>query len=232
MEDIKMWWEEQTRFKEDKVVAKISNKDGSFRKSVIIPTVYYPLNNGYKVFHYKNTRELVDDAVKEIFDSITYQIGFCYQNTDALVSALQEKGYDAKSYVGWLFTSGDQFPVHHCWCVLDGDIILDLADDMTQMLTGSNGEHFKDKSLEECRELMVSFARAAKEYPNSVRCAPVGTPTPFMLYVGCECAPQNGRNIYNRLIDEFPDHECQRNCDSRGVNATQRRMMEEGLMGC
>ena len=94
----------------------------------------------------------------------------------------------------------------------------------------ANGEHFKDKSLDEARELMVSFAEAAKKVPNSVRCAPVGTPTPFMLYVGCECSPQDGRNIYNRLIDEFPDHECQRNCDSRGYNATQRMMKEKGLM--
>lgn len=230
MEDIKMWWEEQTRFKEDKVVVKLLNKDGSFRKSVITPTVYYPLNDNYKAFHYKNTRQLEDDAVKAIFDSVGYQIGFCYQNTDALVSALQEKGYDAKSYVGWLFVADHEFPVHHCWCVLDGDIVLDLADDYTVMLSGANGEHFKDKSLDEARELMVSFARAAKEYPNSVRCAPVGTPTPFMLYVGCECAPQNGRNIYNHLIAEFPDHECQRNCDGSGYNATQRMMKDKGLM--
>ena len=230
MEDIKMWWEEQTRFKDDRVVVKIYNKDGSFRKSVITPTVYYPLNGEYKAFHYGNTRQLVDDAVKEIFDSIPYQIGFCYQNTDNLVSALQEKGYDAKSYVGWLFTAIHEFPIHHCWCVLDGDIVLDLADDMTQMLTGENGKHFENKTLEETRELMISFASAAKDVPNSIRCSPVGTPTPFMLYVGCECSPSQGRVIYNRLIDEYPDHECQRNCDSQGYNATQRKMKDRGLM--
>lgn len=230
MEDIKMWWEEQTRFKENKVVVKLCDDKGNFIKSVITPTVYYPLNNEYKAFHYKNTRPLEDDTVKEIFDSVTYQIGFCYQNTDELVSALQEKGYDAKPYVGWLFVSNNQFPVHHCWCVLDGDIVLDLADDYTVMLSGANGEHFKDKSLEEARELMVSFAEEAKNHPNSVRCAPVGTPTPFMLYIGCECSPMNGRNIYNRLVAEFPDHECQRNCDGSGYNATQRMMKDKGLM--
>ena len=230
MGDIKMWWEEQTRFKDDRVIVKLCDNNNNFIKSVIVPTVYYPLNSDYKAFHYKNTRVLEDDAVKGIFDSVKYQIGCCYQNTDNLVSALRDKGYNARSYVGWLFISNNQSPVHHCWCVLDDNIILDLADDYSVMLSGANGEHFKDKSLAEARELMVSFAEQARNVPNSVRCAPVGTPTPFMLYVGCECEPQGGRNIYNKLMRDFPRHECERNCDSSGYNVTQRMMKDKGLM--
>lgn len=230
MDRILMWWEEQARFKDDKVVVKLRNDDGSFLKSIIVPTVYYPLNNNYEVFHYLNTRILEDDAVKEIFNSVEYKIGHCYQNTADLVSALKSQGYDAKPYVGWLFTSDNQTPVHHCWCVLDGDIVLDLADDYTVMLSGANGEQFKDKSYDEVKELIVDFAKAAREVPNVIRCANVGTPTPFMLYVGCECEPNDGRYIYNKLMAEYPDHECQRNCDSNGYNRVQRRMKEEGLM--
>ena len=98
------------------------------------------------------------------------------------------------------------------------------------MLSGANGEHFKGKSLAEARELMVSFAEQARNVPNSVRCAPVGTPTPFMLYVGCECEAQGGRHIYNKLMRDFPRHECERNCDNSGYNATQRMMKDKGLM--
>jgi len=77
---------------------------------------------------------------------------------------------------------------------------------------------------------MTSFALAAREVANSVRCAPVGVPTPFMVYVGSECDPDRGRNIYNQLIDQYPNHACQRNCDNNGWNATQKKMRDAGLM--
>ena len=77
---------------------------------------------------------------------------------------------------------------------------------------------------------MASFTEEALRWPNRVRCQPVGTPTPFFLYVGCECDPNEGKRIYNDLIRQFPDHECQRNCDASGVNATQKLYLEKGLM--
>lgn len=224
------WFEERVRFKEDKAVIKLANVDGSFKKSVILPTDYYPLNGKYEVFTCGNTKQTMDEGVLEIFDKVKYRIGHCYSNTSNLISRLKKHGYDVKSYVGWLFTSEQEFPVHHCWAVLDGNILLDLGDDFTMMLTGANGENFKDDlSKEEVRELMVSFQLAASRVPNSVRCYPVGRVTPFLLYVGCECSPEEGSVIYNNLIFKFPDHECQRNCDASGLNALQRAMREAGM---
>lgn len=229
-DEIKIWFEDSARISENKVVVKIRNSDMSFRKSVIIPTISYPLNGKVCTFSSKNTKRVEDKAVLDIFDSVRYKIGFCYQNTQKLVSKLQAAGYDAVSYVGWLFTSVTDFPVHHCWCVLNGESVLDLADDYTVMLSGTNGDNFKDKSIDEVREAFVSFAKEAKKHKNSERCAIVGTPTPFLLYVGSPCDPEEGRRIYQKLIAAMPDHECQRNCDSSGYNATQRRMKEAGLM--
>ena len=225
-----MWFEKQAKFKQDKAVVKLLDEKGNFRKSVIVPTVYYPLNGEYKVFHYKNTRRLIDEKAIEIFDGVPYEVGRCYSNTKRLVAALRSGGYNAKSFAGWLFTSDSQFPVHHNWCVLDNDIVLDLADDYTVMLSGENGEQFKDKSIEEVRELIIDFYKAARLQPNHVRCSPVGTPTDFFLYIGCECEPEDGKTIYNNLIREYPDHECQRNCDDSGMNTLQRKMKQEGLM--
>lgn len=224
------WHEERAGFKEDKAVVKLLNDDDSFKKSVIIPTDYYPLSGEYEVFTYKNTKVVNDEKVLAVFDGVKYRIGCCYGNTQEVVSRLRELGYDAKPYVGWLFTGVTEFPIHHCWCVLDGDKILDLADDFTVMLSGVNGEHFKDKRGDELRELAAAFQMAASKVPNRVRCQPVGQATPFLLYVGCECEPENGRLIYRNLLQRYPHHECERNCDASGMNATQRVMRDMGLM--
>lgn len=99
------------------------------------------------------------------------------------------------------------------------------------MLSGANGEHFKTaKSIEESRELIASFHEYAMNVENHLRCHAVGQATPFLLYVGSECDPNYGRVIYQRLMDKYPDHECQRNCDGEGYNATQRIMKNRGLM--
>lgn len=229
-DEIKFWFEESARISDTKVVVKLKNQDMSFRKSVIIPTVYYPLNGEVCTFSAQNTKQVEDKAVLDIFDSVPYKIGFCYQNTQKLVQKLRAAGYNAVPYVGWLFTAVTDFPVHHCWCVLNGESVLDLSDDFTVMLSGTNGEHFINKSKDEIQEAIVSFATEARKRKNSMRCAVVGTPTPFLLYVGSPCEPEEGRLIYQRLIAANPNHECERNCDSSGYNATQRKMKDAGLM--
>lgn len=226
----KWWHEERARFKEDKAVVKLVNEDQSFKKSIIIPTDYYPLNGKYKVFTYANTKQTVDEEVLKVFDKVKYHIGHCYSNTEEIVTRLQKLGCDVKSYVGWVFTTACDFPIHHCWAVLNGETILDLSDDFTMMYSGANGENFTDgQSIEERRELIVSFQLAASKVPNSARCYPVGMATPFLLYIGCECDPEEGRKIFNKLMWKYPDHECQRNCDASGLNATQKLMREAGL---
>lgn len=227
----KEWWHENhTRFKEDKAVVKLVNEDRSFKKSIIIPTDYYPLNGKYEVFTYANTKQTVDEEVLGAFDKVKYRIGHCYSNTEELVQSLQKLGYNVKSYVGWAFVNACDFPIHHCWAVLNGETVLDLSDDFTMVYSGANGENFtEDLTEEERRELIVSFHLAASKVPNSARCYPVGLATPFMLYIGCECSPEEGRNIYNNLIRKYPGHECERNCDASGLNATQKLMREAGL---
>lgn len=220
-----MWYENNAVFKENRAVVKLRKPDGAFIKSIIIPTAYYPLNSNYEVFTYKNTKPMNDDGILKIFDSVKYQLGHCYTNTGELVRKLNESGYDAKSYAGWLFTDAGDLPVHHCWCVIEKDgekSVLDLSDDFTAMLSGENGENFKDCDANETRELIASFHEAAASVPNSLRCSPVGTPTPFLLYIGCECPAEDARKLYGNLMRQYPDHECESNCDSTGLNATQR----------
>lgn len=224
------WFESKNvKIKKDKVVVKLYNGN-NFIDSCIIPTVYYPLNGKMEVFTCDNTEQVKDEGILKIFDSIKYNIGHCYSDTKNLVSELRKNGYNAKEYVGWLFTGENDYPVHHCWCVLDNSV-LDLSDHYSVMLTGSNGEYFKEaKTREEQAYLMADFMKSALNVKNSIRCYPVGTPTPIMFYVGSECDSEEGRLIYQRLMKEFPNHKIERNCDNKGYNPTQRILKEQGLM--
>lgn len=224
------WWESCSKFKENKAIVKLYNEDDSLKDSIVVPTIKYPLNGKYEVFHYKNTKIVTNEEVLKIFDAQEYKIGKCYQNTARMVSALKSAGYNVKSYVGWLFTESSDYPIHHCWAVLNGESVIDLCDDYTQMLGGANGEHFKNaRNRGELEELVADFYAAARNVRHSIRCSPVGMPTSIFLYVGCECEPDAGRVIYQQLMRQFPDHECERNCDSSGMNSLQRHLNKRGL---
>lgn len=227
-----MWWHEEcAREKPDKVVVKLRDGNGAFMKSIIVPTVMYPLNGKCEVFTYRNTKRVEDEAILSCFDSVQYKIGRCYSNAERLVEALKNAGIDAVPYVGWLFVANGETPIHHCWVVVNGNSILDLGDDYTVMLSGENAKHFENvQSIEEKRELIACFQLAARNVKNRQRCYPVGTPTPFLYYVGSPCGPDEGRGIYRRLLQAFPGHECERNCDANGLNATQKVFAQHGLM--
>ncbi|BAL01871.1 hypothetical protein OBV_p-00160 (plasmid) [Oscillibacter valericigenes Sjm18-20] len=224
------WQESCVHFKDDRVIVKLREVNGDFKKSIVIPTAYYPVDGHYEVFTEQNTKQIKSADILKVIDSVPYKIGFCYENTRRIVEAVSKIGKQAVPYVGWLFTNDNQFPVHHCWAVLDGCSVIDLADDFSAMLSGSNGENFKKVRGDDLRELIADFTVAARKKPNSVRCYPIGTPTSFLLYVGSPCTPEKGRTIYNDLIKTYPDHECQRNCGSSGLNATQRILARRGLM--
>lgn len=224
------WIDKSLKLREDRAVVKLYKQDGCFMKSIIIPTVQYPLNGTYRVFHSGNTEELKDQNVLDIFNNQTYRIGHCYSNTQGLLDDLLSAGYNVKSYAGWLFVGESNLPIHHCWAVLDDNIILDLSDDLDVMY-GMNGHLFSQATtIEEFRELITQFVREAKNQPNSVRCQPVGVPNRLFLYVGCECLPNEARKIYQDLIREFPNHECQRNCDTSGINKTQAMLKNQNLL--
>lgn len=228
---INAWYEQCVKEKEDRTVIKLRDRNGGFLKSVIVPTIMYPLNSSrFKVFKYENTEIVSDEKVLELIDTVSYKIGRCYENAENVTKVLCENGYHAESYVGWLFTGETQFPVHHSWTVINGNEVIDLADDFTVRFSEHNIENWKDKSLSEARELIVSFAMAGRKQKNSVRCQPLGKPFPTFYYIGSVCEPNNGRSLYQELIDEFPEHECQRNVGKAGLNPTQTILKDYGLI--
>ena len=208
------------------MIVKLRNADDSFKKSIIIPTVTYPLNGEISTFTYENTKEVTDENILSIIDSVPYKISFCYENTTRIVEKLQEAGYDAVPYVGWLFMARSEFPVHHCWCVLNGESVIDLADNFNKLFDFIAKSEERDNNA----EVFIRFEQEARKHKNRERCATVGVPSANLLYVGSPCEPEKGRQIYRRLIAEMPDHECQRNCNANGYNRTQQKFAEAGLM--
>lgn len=192
-----------------RLVARILNiHTGDMINSVVIPTSLYPLhNNDFDIFTNKSCTEITDKKVLKIFDSVEYQVGRCYTMADELKEKLVKAGYDAKIYTGWMFAGCADTPMHHAWVVLDGNV-LDIQDHYS-VLYGMNGDIFKDKTTDECRELISDFHMYCQKngISNSERCHPVGVPSDLCYYIGCEvdCA-QRGRDIYNRLVEEYPQY--------------------------
>lgn len=224
LENTEMWYDEKKNViaKEEKVIVKLRDNNDTFLKSIIMPTDYYPLNDKYQTFTVKNTEEVTDKKLLAIFDEIKYEVGRCYTNSTTLYEKLTQAGYDAKTYCGWLFVGQGETPIHHCW-VMVGNSILDLSDDMTVFTLNYRPQ---PNDAKEGREKFMQFHKDFLHSKNSERCFPVGTPTPSYLYVGCECSPSLGRNIYNQMMRKFPNHECEANCNSKGENMTQIALRE------
>lgn len=93
----------------------------------------------------------MDERVAAIFDSIKPEVGRCFTNAENLCVALNEAGYQAEQYVGWLFME-DELPVHHSFVVLDGHV-LDLSislksDDFAKLDSVTAKCKTKDESRE------------------------------------------------------------------------------------
>lgn len=222
-----LWYETQVRLKPDKVVVKLRDDDGRFQQSIIIPTVMYPLNGPYQVFHAGNTVRTEDPVMLKAIDKVKYKIGQCYTNTKHVVDALREVGYNAVSYAGWLFV-GEQTPIHHCWAVVDDNIVVDLCDDHAmQKVVQPNIDQLHD---EELKEAFADFVRNTQHWPNSVRCYPIGQPVPWFYYVGCPCEPLVATQIWRNLTQAYPNHECRRDQFPCNRSETQQYLHEQGLM--
>lgn len=213
-------------------------KSGERREPVVIPSDRWPTEiRGLEVFHYGNTHWLnaVDyPSVVSAVDAVTYRIGFCYTNTEAVCKELSARGMKATPYVGWAFTSQDTYPFHHCWCVIEtehGKSVIDLSDDYAVM-RAYEPEKWVSATLPEARQLMVGFTEYIKKnnIPNSERCFPLGQVNPIFLLIGSPCDPQRGRMAYNRLMAKYKGHPAGRlgNADHR--SQTQQMLYDAGLV--
>ena len=222
----------EIKIKKDTVVYKTFNTKNEFVKSYIIPTVKYPTNsNKIRVFHEFNTSELFDQAIIDLFDSLTFDFGHCYSNADKLYNELKKAGYNAKIYAGWLIRQLDT-PVHHCWVVYDDRYVLDPSNTLCSLYRYIEERCPDMNSLteQEQREVFCNYIEESKHMKNSEKCGYIGAAVTH-VYVGCEVSnTEQAKELYNDLMKKYPDHEIESNGDAAGRNQTQLMLEKRGLI--
>ena len=196
--------------------------EGITEKPIVIPSQLFPLNGSLEVFYSENTEECADTQIREIFDSVSAAMGFCYSNVENLVeafkaAAIQSERY--RTYAGWMFI-GDTLPVHHAYTVVDDKYMLDFSTDKLF----ENQQHYIGLTQEEIKEKLVAEYLERRKLKHSER-ATFGKVGSLYLYVGSRCKPQDGKRIYQKLVKAYPKHPCIRNVTPTGGTDTQNRII-------
>lgn len=187
--------------KANRVIYKVSGE------TISIPSRMYPLeSDSFQCFDADNTSEIVDDKIKNIFDSIKPEVGRCFTNAEKLCAALNKAGYPAEQYVGWLFM-GDELPVHHSFVVLDGHI-LDLSISLkSEDFEKLDSITVKCKTKDEARERIAEYILQKEQLPNHQRCV-FGVVDEAYHYIGALGTREAGIRRNQELRQSYPQHPC------------------------
>ena len=205
--------------KEDRIIACYRDSAFPVPQKAIIPSTQYPIAGQFELFVTANTSSLqiredgVFTAASEeaskilaVIDKQRYDVGKCYFNADRVTSALQSKGFNAQTYVGWFFLA-DTMPTHHAWTVLrldDRVSVIDLAASFYHYY-GSLG-NMAGLTLDEQRMKVVKKTREMEKMRNSQRCVPVGVPCPIAYYIGSPQSGVDGLKFFDELMKKYPYH--------------------------
>lgn len=226
------WTQKKIKVREDKVVVKLYDDNENFVRSIITPTILYPLTKGIiRTFTYDNTEFITNKDIVALIDTVEYKIGKCFNNCERLINVLNEHNFDVKSYAGWLFLE-NEIPVWHNWLVINENQIIDLANTDDKYSTESflKNRNIKELSIDEQEKEILSYFEMLKELVNSERCM-MGKANKLFFYVGTECSPTLAFKFYDNLLNEYPEHESYSNCNKKtGLNQTQSLLAENGLL--
>ena len=205
--------------KANKVIYKVSGE------TINIPSKMYPLeSDAFKCFDADNTNEIMDEKIKTIFDSIKPEVGRGFTNAEKLCTALNNEGYPAEQYVGWLFLE-DELPVHHSFVVLN-DHILDLSISLKSTDFETLGSvTAKCKTKDEARELIVEYILQKEQSPNHQRCI-FGAVDKAYHYIGAPGTREAGIKRNQELIQAYPQHPCFQDVKN-GITRGQEILLEK-----
>lgn len=189
-------------------------------EKIKIPSQKFPLNGSPQLFTAANTETVSSAIVREVFNATQFEMGHCYQNTDRLIQGLRSRGIDAQSYVGWITVGGD-IPVHHCFCVVNGNQVLDPG----VFLRMEDFPEYEGINPTETGELLMRKHFALQNSPNS-DCCGFGKVDSLYAYIACPCSPADGRKIFQRLMRSFPRHPAYSNIDREGMSPLQRKIKD------
>lgn len=177
---------------------------------VIIPSRKYPLiNNELEVFYAGNTEQLEDAIIKDIYNSLTFKKGRCYNNTKILFNALRNANInDIEIFSGWLIVNGE-LPVHHCFVVYKRKHLLDPSINNDEFINELNFriENMKDKNIEKQREVFVKLSKEKSTFLES-ELTTFGKAASYVTYVATRSTTEEAIELFKKLREAYPNHEA------------------------
>lgn len=189
----------------------------------------YPLNvprRAMTTFFPEDSKKIDDSLLADILRAVhkrkPFQPGLCYTNTETIIrqAHAQTKGMRhwprMKSYAGWLLAFEKAPPVHHCWAVLDGQVIdmsfpvvpKDVKDKFSEEWR-KKGEAYYARALgTDVKKEWVQFqmdtrkewSRLTHQYQHAdiIDNRIFGKIPTGLIYCGAPCTPDEARMIYNK----------------------------------
>ena len=203
--------------KEKVIVSGLPDMGG---KDIVIPSAMWPLNGKTSIIlNHDNTVPCEDEGIRSIFDEMQFTVGACYHNAFILCEALQNAGYKADTYAGWIFV-GDTIPAHHCVVILNENTVLDpTVIDYRKMAPDK-----LDK-----REAVVDFLKSMKDKPKSSYTT-FGQVLPGMMYFVSKCEARAAHRTRAKLEKAYPNHPAfGRFMKGKNQTPTQKMIADAGL---
>lgn len=203
--------------KEKVIVSGLPDMGG---KDIVIPSAMWPLNGKTSIIlNHDNTVPCEDEGIRSIFDEMQFTVGACYHNAFILCEALQNAGYKADTYAGWIFV-GDTIPAHHCVVILNENTVLDpTVIDYRKMAPDK-----LDK-----REAVVDFLKSMKDKPKSSYTT-FGQVLPGMMYFVSKGEARAAHRTRAKLEKAYPNHPAfGRFMKGKNQTPTQKMIADAGL---
>lgn len=173
--------------------------DGTLGK-IKIPSQKFPLKNDHiKIFHNENTENCHDKKVLNIYNSIDFKLGKCFNNTKMMIDIFNiNEIKNVEAYAGWLFVGYD-FPIWHSFCVYKENIILDFISDLKHDtdIGKYDGKNIKGK--------YINFYKNQSQKSNIERFG-AGQVDKLYLYIATKCSPDEAIGIFEKLQRSYPKH--------------------------
>lgn len=178
---------------------------------VIIPSRKYPVLKGedLQVFFAGNTENLEDVKVEEIYNSLDFVKGRCYDNSYKLVKALKDAGVDeVESYAGWIMVNKD-YPLHHCFVVYKDKYILDPSVDNDEFFAelANRIDRAGERNREKQREIYIKLLNEKENLGESKRTT-FGKSASHVTYFATKCGVEEARSMFRELTKAYPNHEA------------------------
>lgn len=154
------------------------------------------------------------------------QLGRCYTNcNEFLERAIRLDVHNVIPYVGWMTIGDGNRLIHHCWLVVDGKYVIDGSMNLKdlELMLDCVGKNLSDQ---EQRELLCANYFKMQRMLNSEKYV-FGQVFPNALYIGSPCLPQDGINLFNKLMRDFPKHPSYLDNNPDGSSKLQKMILEE-----